>query len=1031
MLRQRSNALAILIGVLCAPLVQSDDTEIYFTDPPTDQGIANVLFILDHSGSMNRTPDGEVATEGASRYNIMRDVFDSVLADLPPNISAGLMHYGGHNTPAKANGIQYPVRILSEEQRQGINGALDIQPGGYTPLVQSLYEGALYFRGADAYYGNSIEPVPQAHEESLTNGYVATETPSPSVTLQCIEGNECDALGVQVSDCRDVPAQAAYDVTGPGGECIGGLDEAGLCLEFEQVTTTVPAQEAYRVCDYEGERPATIVPDYTYESPIVGECQANYMVLLSDGEPDDGLPGSDADIRNRVATMTRGGCSGEGDGVCGPELTDYLARTDQSDLPDEQVVKTFAIGFANTGDGNEYLQSVANLGDEDTQAFYTAESEAELLRAFTEIIDNIAGQTSSLLPPTISLDSAGGTGENVYLPLFRPSFLPRWAGNLKRHTLDEDNQLPETPDDVWAPGEEGESVRDGGAASLLGTDRNVLIDNQTRTMLEPLSLATVSPDDLELSEALEGDYEAIIQFARGIASDGELSRQAMGDILHSRPLLVSQDGREVVYVGSNEGYLHAFDAASGEELFAFMPRELLPNLQILFDNDPVQRHPYGMDGQLTVWKTGEGKVMLFAGMRRGGRSYYALDVTNPEAPKIAWRITGGETSGFDLLGQTWSKPVLTKIEAKRGTEPLDVLIFGGGYDPLHDDETCNMDGVELSQCPRDQLERLEAHARRADDVGRKIFIVDASSGQLLWSAGADHQSDSQVPSMLNAIAATPAVIDLDNNGVADRIYAAGLGGRIFRIDLPDSDNRLMSEAVDFDQPQAYLFANLNGGDVRGNRRFFSEPDVSLVSAGLKKYLAISLGSGYRAHPLDKDTVEDRLYVVRDYDVYSEREADARVIQDEDLDNVNRQAAESPAYGWYYALEQASGEKALARAQTINNTVFFTTFIPNEPPPGLICDPVSHQGAIYTMDLRTADVAPHFIQGEEQPSLELRKYLINTSDIPPEVSLLVAPQASGQLAIDTFVGVNLEATSTVNGGDLVLQGISKIFWEEER
>lgn len=1003
----------------------ADDTEIYFTDLPQDMGIANVLFILDHSGSMAKAPDGEEVTKGGSRYDIMRSVFDHVLADLPKNISAGVMHYGGHAVPAQANGIKYPVDVLSDDQREGIASTLNgVTPSGYTPLVQSLFEAALYFRGEHALYGNSLNSVQQAHEGSLAGGYVAEVTdPDPDpVTLQCTEGTGCDSLGVEVSNCRDIPATPATTTTGNGDQCTGGVDEAGVCQGWNQVTIEIPATPARRVCDYQVPGVVTTVPDYTYQSPIKGECQANYIVLLSDGEPDDGLAGSDEEVRQNVARMTRQACTGGGDGACGRELTEFLASSDQSPLDETQTVNTFTIGFANTGDGNQYLESIANLGEDDTQAFYTADSEIELLRAFTEIIDNIAGQTSSLLPPTLSLDNAGGTDLSVYVPLFRPSFLPRWAGNVKRYELSEANVLAAEPVDVWS-GDNSDSVRDGGAASLLGTSRTLFTNNASGTGLEVLGLTSLTAEAMELPAELTEEREDIVRFAQGLERDGTTVREAMGDILHSRPLLVAYGDKGVVFVGTNEGYLHGFDADSGKELFGFMPRALLPNLPRLYENDPEHSHLYGMDGQLTVGRRDNGDTYLFAGMRRGGNNYYALDVTNPTAPALKWVIEGGK-GNFALLGQTWSKPVLTQVELKRGAEPRSVLIFGGGYDPKQDDEICADEDLDLAVCPRDQKERIAPHARQPDDVGTKIFMVDAETGNLLWSAGASG-SDVNIPSMRNALAATPAVIDLDGNGVADRIYAADLGGRIFRIDLPDSGNSLMDDSVSFERPEGSLFADLNNGSVQGNRRFFSEPDIALVSEGLKKYLTVSLGSGYRSHPLDAGDVEDRLYVLRDYDVYGLPEGE--VLTDSSLSDASRGSLAQVGGGWYISLDQGSGEKALARAQTIDGAVFFTTFTPTQPPDDIVCEPVAHKASVYSLDLSNAGLPVTYKDDEEGRS---RIFTFDTWDIPPEVSLLVAPKASGEIVVDTFVGSRFQDTSENGGGTMQLQGVSKVYWEED-
>ena len=95
-------------------------------------------------------------------------------------------------------------------------------------------------------------------------------------------------------------------------------------------------------------------------------------------------------------------------------------------------------------------------------------------------------------------------------------------------------------------------------------------------------------------------------------------------------------------------------------------------------------------------------------MRRGGRSYYALDVSEKDNPKYLWSIKGGSgSSDFAELGQTWSKP--TKSKMRIANTVKDVIIFGGGYDPAQD----------------------YASKRTADSMGNTVFIVDAVDGSLL------------------------------------------------------------------------------------------------------------------------------------------------------------------------------------------------------------------------------------------------------------------------------------------------------------
>ena len=120
------------------------------------------------------------------------------------------------------------------------------------------------------------------------------------------------------------------------------------------------------------------------------------------------------------------------------------------------------------------------------------------------------------------------------------------------------------------------------------------------------------------------------------------------------------------------------DYSGGEELFAFMPQELLPNLQQIKTNLATGSHIYGLDGAITlrhddsdgdrVIDSGE-RAILYFGMRRGGNHYYALEVSDINNPKLLWKISGG-AGDFINLGQTWSRMVLThgtRWQRKEGT----------------------------------------------------------------------------------------------------------------------------------------------------------------------------------------------------------------------------------------------------------------------------------------------------------------------------------------------------------------------------
>ena len=250
----------------------------------------------------------------------------------------------------------------------------------------------------------------------------------------------------------------------------------------------------------------------------------------------------------------------------------------------------------------------------------------------------------------------------------------------------------------------------------------------------------------------------------------------MGDPLHAKPVVVAygktaggpgaQD--RIIYAATNDGLLHAIEAQTGVERWAFLAPEYLKDQVILHANPASPTRHYGIDGNIRAYvhadadgviEYGQGeRVYLFFGMRRGGSSYYGLDVTRPDSPRVLWRT---DASALPGLGQSWSTPAPARIEIEgtRQNDRLLVLVFGGGYDPTQD--------------------RLQAST---DQKGNAIFIIDALNGELLWHASRSG-SNFDTANMAYSIPADVRVLDLDANGFADRLYAADMGGQVWRFDV--------------------------------------------------------------------------------------------------------------------------------------------------------------------------------------------------------------------------------------------------------
>lgn len=433
------------------------------------------------------------------------------------------------------------------------------------------------------------------------------------------------------------------------------------------------------------------------------------------------------------------------------------------------------------------------------------------------------------------------------------------------------------------------------------------------------------------------------------AGNGDFTepRHDLGDPLHTRPAVVTYGGeaeepRVVVYSLSNDGALHAFDPASGRERWAFIPWDRLERMLFLYRDRAVRpRTSLGLDGQLrvlTLDRNGNGqvepaadgggdRVILYFGMRRGGRNLYAVDVTDVDfedpagdRPRLLWIAGPADDATIDverrlpLMGQSWSRPVVTRLKVPdhRGLDDL-VVMFAGGYDPA-------------TQDPADGKPRPHAE----DTVGTGLYALDALTGRRLWRAGPDAGADLRLAALTAAIPGDLTVLDLTGDGYADAAYFADLRGRVWRVDFDPGAAEVTNLA------SGGILAELGGAGLEGARRFFTSPDVSSVIEGGRRWLNVAIGSGHREMPLSDRTTRDRFYSLRDYEGARRRDwSRAAPITEAELVDVTpdagaagaQAAVPAGAAGWLLRLESQPGEKAISSSRTFDHTVFFPTFVP--------------------------------------------------------------------------------------------------------
>ena len=241
--------------------------------------------------------------------------------------------------------------------------------------------------------------------------------------------------------------------------------------------------------------------------------------------------------------------------------------------------------------------------------------------------------------------------------------------------------------------------------------------------------------------------------------DGDGLSKRIGNLLMYRT--------PVLYVGSNDGMLHAFNvdpalkgtAAFGRELFAYVPSMALEQLPKIATNTNY-RHAYSVDGSPSVadaffddsWHT-----VLTSGMNAGGQGIFALDVSNPNAfateagaaAKVLWEFTDADDPN---LGYTFGKPTIAKANTGRW-----VAIFGNGYNNTIADGNVGSGTAVL-------------------------YIVDLETGVLIKKI----DTGINLLSTPNGLS-SPTTLDTDGDYRADAVYAGDLEGNMWKFDISSAN----------------------------------------------------------------------------------------------------------------------------------------------------------------------------------------------------------------------------------------------------
>lgn len=405
-------------------------------------------------------------------------------------------------------------------------------------------------------------------------------------------------------------------------------------------------------------------------------------------------------------------------------------------------------------------------------------------------------------------------------------------------------------------------------------------------------------------------------------------------------LTSKQARRKMLYVGANDGMLHAFDALTGEERFAYVPNAVIPNMAQLAS--PTYAHRFFVDGSPSAWDAfvgGAWKTVLIGTTGAGGKSIYALDVTNPDAfdaSKVLWEINtstpmragdaADPTYGADL-GHTMGQGVVVKLNNGEWG-----VVFGNGY------RSANERGV--------------------------LYIVRVADGTLIRKIDTGVGS-AATPNGLG----TPTLHDANGDDVYDYAYATDMRGNVWKFDLSSPNPNLWGiafpAATGFPNGAPLFQARNAAGQVQP-----IQPRVELARPPLGVPGVIVLfGTGRFFTTTDNiDTTTQSFYGILDNGTRVTT-TDRSQLQQQTISLVNvnfrgvntdlRDVSTNPVNwatkrGWYMDLP-SSKERVIGSAVVRAGRVIFTTLIPSDDP----CN-FGGSGWLMEVDAKTGAKLPYSV-----------------------------------------------------------------------
>ncbi len=583
----------------------------------------------------------------------------------------------------------------------------------------------------------------------------------------------------------------------------------------------------------------------------------------------------------------------------------------------------------------------------------------QLANAFNDIMQRNNSVTSPAVKP-----SANTTASDSEFFVYRTDYdVKTWSGDLIKEEI---NTITGERSPQWKA---STNLSSGGRnIKFASADGDSLLDftwsNLQDRDYRGIDLQTALATDPKTGAIANGEQR--LNFVKGSDTSFRKRNSLLGDIINSSPVLVEgaqyltylansiepagnyaefaatqeEERSPLIFVGANDGMLHAFDAESGNEVFAFVPSAVIPNLNKLTSpdyNEAGGEHHYYVDGTPVVrdvYFGGDWRTVLVGTLRAGGRSMFALDITDPNNIDLLWEFSEGDDIPEDApentasdMGYSFPAPTLARLHSGQWA-----VVTGNGYDSASGRAVLLLIDIETG------------------DLIKKIPTLESDSANGLSSV---------------------RVADNNSDGIADYAYAGDLKGNLWRFDLIEagSDNpfnpagNISSNHFKVSFGGDPLFTAL---DSEGNAQAITAPPSLVRHPSMQGYI-VMFGSGRYFQLTDKLSTDkvQTLYGIWDKQTKGESAASTPDLEKSDLQmqQFTEQAAASfqngeesiaktirilsnnpitwhgehastGKYGWYLDLKVGSslnGERVVDEMAARGQVLLFNTRAPSSDP----------------------------------------------------------------------------------------------------